>query len=225
MARPREFDVEQVLDRAADVFRTRGYAATSVSDLEQATGVQRGSLYKAFGDKQGLYQQALSRYRARGVPVLDALSEAEPVLPAVRGFLLALATRGCTDPRRGCLVVTTVTERMADPASAAQVREQLAFMTSRLRAALQRAVVLGELAPDADVETSTHLLVTLVQGLRVMAMAGGDLDELTRVVDQALRVLPVPRLSAPEIRAEPHLHRAVIVERFFPYPMHREERV
>ena len=193
MARPREFEEDVVLDRAADTFRNRGYAGTSIADLEQATGVQRGSLYKAFGDKQGLYQQALRRYRTRGAERLAALHTADPVLPAIRQLLVDLAADGCQPPRRSCMVVAAATERGADATSAGQVQEQLEFMRAGLRDALERAVVLGEMSHDADTEGLALTLLALLQGLRVLAAARGDLEELLRVVDQTFAAFPLPQ--------------------------------
>ena len=79
MARPREFDEEEVLDRALDVFWRRGYGATSVEDLTAATGLGRGSLYAAFGDKETLFLTCLRRYHLRGQEVVSqALQQPDP---------------------------------------------------------------------------------------------------------------------------------------------------
>ncbi|NUR84214.1 MAG: helix-turn-helix transcriptional regulator, partial [Nonomuraea sp.] len=80
MARTREFDTDAAVERAMDVFWSRGYAATSIQDLVEATGVGRGSLYAAFGSKEGLYEAALLRYAARsGADRTRRLTRAAPV--------------------------------------------------------------------------------------------------------------------------------------------------
>ena len=73
MARPREFDESEVLDAAIAAFWRGGYAATSISDLQAATGLSRGSLYKAFGYKHGLFLAALDRYLRHGLLALDGV--------------------------------------------------------------------------------------------------------------------------------------------------------
>lgn len=191
MARPRTFDEDQVIDRAVQVFRRSGYAGTSISDLVAALGIERGSIYAAFGSKSGLYHRALERYRLDGLEQLDAALDAAPVLPALRDALIALATDGCDDPSAACLVVSATTERH-DVATTAQVRDQHQRLSRTLQTALARAIALGELTSDADVERLAAFLVTFVQGVRVMASADSHLDDLRRSVDVALTALPRP---------------------------------
>jgi TetR/AcrR family transcriptional repressor of nem operon len=94
MARVREFDTEAAVEAAMQVFWCRGYEATSVQDLVDATGVGRGSLYAAFGSKEGLYLAALDRYREQlAAPMLDAVRSGKPVRTVVRDVLLGSSTR------------------------------------------------------------------------------------------------------------------------------------
>ncbi len=76
MARPREFDRDQVVDRAVEVFWRQGFEATSIQDLVEATGLNRGSLYNTFGDKAGLFEAALERYMA-GAPTQPVVAAAD----------------------------------------------------------------------------------------------------------------------------------------------------
>ncbi len=78
MARPREFDLNQVLEKAMDVFWKQGYHATSISDLTEAMGLLRGSVYAAFGDKHQLFLAALERYMEKGLRVLEKIAATQP---------------------------------------------------------------------------------------------------------------------------------------------------
>src|SRR3954469_22395850 len=104
--RPREFDVDQALDRALRVFWRRGYEGATLPDLTKAMGINRPSLYAAFGSKEGLFRKALDRYAAGPAAyVREALNE--PTARAVAGRLLGGAIDLVTDRRnpRGCLLV------------------------------------------------------------------------------------------------------------------------
>src|SRR5690242_13414285 len=91
MARPREFDEQAVLDAAQRAFRTHGYAGTSLQQLTGATGLGKGSLYAAFGDKRGLYLRVLDDYARRSVAGAGSALERSPALDALREQLLTIA--------------------------------------------------------------------------------------------------------------------------------------
>jgi TetR/AcrR family transcriptional repressor of nem operon len=114
VGRPRTFDTATVLDAAVAIFWERGYEATSITDLERATGLSRSSIYQAFGDKRGLYHAALERYRTRWIePRLSAMAAPDAGRPEIRAYLTALARVFESDPAvamRGCLVVNGVSE-------------------------------------------------------------------------------------------------------------------
>ena len=118
MPRPKEFDPDVALDRAVDVFWSRGYGGTSIQHLVDALGVNRGSLYATFGDKHGLYLAALDRYRqSEVVQIVDLLEQPGPVKRVVRrpfdAVVLSVAEgRG----GRGCLVCNAAVEQAADDA-------------------------------------------------------------------------------------------------------------
>ncbi|MGH8708277.1 MAG: TetR/AcrR family transcriptional regulator, partial [Burkholderiales bacterium] len=105
MARPREFDADQVLERATRVFWARGYERTSLDDLCAATGLNRSSLYGTFGDKRALYLQSLSRYEAGSVERIRQAFDGKPVREGLRDFLAGLVDAIVEGPgRRGCFV-------------------------------------------------------------------------------------------------------------------------
>ncbi len=112
MARPREFDVADALQDALEVFWRKGYEATSMQDLVAAMGIQKASLYAAFGDKHALYRAALRRYQQATLDELAThLAKAASPLAAIRGFVDEVATHAAgKDGRRGCFCVNASSE-------------------------------------------------------------------------------------------------------------------
>lgn len=192
VARTREFDTDAAVEAAIGVFWSKGYAATSIQDLVEATGIGRGSLYAAFGSKEGLYEAALTRYAERSSADIAArLDSAAPIREVLRDVLIALVEATVTDPgRRGCLITNTVTERLpADPVAGRVAGGALDRNATAFTAVLRRARERGELPPDADVTAMADLLVTTIQGLRVQGKAGADRRRLVAVVELTLSVL------------------------------------
>src|SRR5262249_22759309 len=105
MARPREFDPDEALARAMDAFWAKGYEGTSLADLVAATGLNKASLYAAFGDKRRLYLAAIERYEREGIDKTIArlrdAADPEAAIAAVFDSVIAAVARG---DRRGCLV-------------------------------------------------------------------------------------------------------------------------
>ncbi|MDT0345388.1 TetR/AcrR family transcriptional regulator [Streptomyces litchfieldiae] len=191
MGRSKEFDPDATLRSALELFWRQGYEATSMQDLVDHLGINRGSIYATWGSKHELYLRALDRYRQdRGDEALDLLGRSGPALPAVREFVLAYVTEACTDPdRKGCLVTNTATERLPGDAQAGR-RVESAFgeLEAALTGALLRARSQGELAADADPRALARFLVTFVQGVRVVGKTE-DARRLQDAADQALRLL------------------------------------
>ena len=192
MARPREFDEQEVLDRALEVFWARGYEGASVADLTAATGLARASLYGAFGDKEGLYERALARYLER----LDGLERMLADAPSARAGLRALfqAWIGHVCPARGprgCFLQLSAS--LGPPESAVAGR-----LVRRTSEALERAVAgllargqrAGELAGSIDPPALARVLVILLQGLTAAARMGRPRRELEAAVEDALRLVP-----------------------------------
>lgn len=192
--RPREFDEREVVDAAKELFWTRGYVATSVSDLVDELGLQRGSLYGAFGDKHGLFLRALARYVEDSRLWLADLEQG-PVLPALRALLLGqlAAPRGAD--LRGCLLGNTAVEvERDDEAARALVHQGLGAFEEALRAALERAHESGEL-PPGDSGAQARMLLAFVQGLHVIARAEPTPSRLVDAVDTVLAALGPPEAT------------------------------
>jgi TetR/AcrR family transcriptional repressor of nem operon len=173
--RPREFDLDRTIERAMQIFWTRGYQGTSLPDLLEATRLSRGSLYAAFGDKHGLFLLALDRYIAQALKRLDdELTSGQKALQGLTACLDGYVAR--TDGaagKRGCLVVATAMELAADDQ---EVSRRIAFffgaMEARLVNALKRAQKEGDLLKSVNPVAASHMLVCFLEGLRVVRKTG-----------------------------------------------------
>ena len=160
-----------------NVFWSSGYHGTSLPDLLEATRLSRGSLYAAFGDKHGLFLQALDRYIADALTRLDLeLDARKSAMRGLRDCLAGYIARTSNGAgKRGCLVVATAMELAAhDPEVASRIRRFFEVMQSRLTAALIRAKAEGELAEDVEPLPVARLLICLFEGMRVVGKTGQE---------------------------------------------------
>jgi AcrR family transcriptional regulator len=190
--RPREFDVQQALDRALDVFWSKGYEGASLQDLTGAMGINRPSLYAAFGSKEELFNRVLDRY-AEGPAsyVREALAEATARAAAER-LLAGTVDLLCKQRRsRGCLMVHGA---LACGDAAEPVRHELAARRAASDAAIrkrfERALADGDLPAGSRPGDLARFLVTVIRGMAVQAAGGARRADLRRVADIALRAWP-----------------------------------
>jgi AcrR family transcriptional regulator len=190
--RPRTFDVDDALDIALKVFWKKGYEGTSIDDLTQAIGINRPSLYCAFGNKEQLFRKALDRYLGEAAALYsDAISQ--PTARAVAERYLRGMADSLTDPEHppGCLAVQGALScgEAADP-----IRRELsarrAAAEARLRERFERAQAEGDLAPDDEPADLARYLATVSQGMAVQAAGGASREDLRRVAETALRAWP-----------------------------------
>ena len=188
MARPREFDVDEALDRATQVFWTRGYEGTSVQDLVDALGVNRASLYAAFGDKAQLFAAVIERYGelVNGV-VSQTLAPPAAGAEAVRAWFKALIA-AATDPRgpKGCLLINALTGGSPPAELYDRVIAGVRSSTDRLQEALARD---PELSRRENLRTLARFFAAEGHGFAVLARAGVRRQELEAAAEVALRVL------------------------------------
>ncbi len=187
-----QFDEAAVVAAALEVFWRHGYAAASIQQLTEATGLSRSSLYQRFQDKDGLFREALAAYTAR---VLQRAGAAA-VASTARGRLEALLREFLPKEGRarrppGCLLARSCAE-MADllPAGRALVLDGLGRQRAILVALLREAIANGELAPDADVDALSWHFLGVSQALLNLPQAGAKPDELRRMVDVAMAAWP-----------------------------------
>jgi TetR/AcrR family transcriptional regulator, transcriptional repressor for nem operon len=170
--RPRSFDVEAVVERAMDVFWSRGYHATALPDLLRATKLSRGSLYAAFGDKHSLFLRALDRYIADSLARMDAEFDPrrEPI-EGLRAYLAGYVDRmSGANGRRGCLLVATAMELAGQDAEVGRrIASFFKTMEARVADALSRAKAAGKLADGVEPSSAARILICFLWGLRVVA--------------------------------------------------------
>jgi len=191
MARPREFDETQALKGAMLAFWQQGYAATSLSELEEATGLKRQSLYNAFGDKKELYVKSIDLYREQTYGVLAPLRDECAGIDAIRAVtekLLGLQEEmGCA----GCLVVKAAFDRQTDDeAIVSAVRRASSCMRQHFERVLIRAKERGELSRDADPSALADYLFTVLNGLSALAQTGASKTQVRSALELGFDALP-----------------------------------
>jgi TetR/AcrR family transcriptional repressor of nem operon len=190
--RPLEFDPDEALGAAVEVFWTKGYEATSLSDLLDAMSLSKSSLYQAFGSKQRLFERCLARYADDLSAAMRArLDEATSARRFIEETFRAVA-RTAEQPAgsRGCLVANSASELgQRDPSLAAPVADGLARFSGVFRRAVERAQAAGEIPAEADPRTLATYLVACMNGLRTMIKAGASRRAAKDVVSLMLRAL------------------------------------
>ena len=191
MARPREFDADTVLESATRVFWTRGFDNTSLDDLCEATGLNRSSLYAAFGAKRDLYLSALARYEDGSSARIAAALDGKPIRKGVKAFLDALIDSIVAGPgRRGCFIGNCAAElARLDRGAAARVRRSLARIEAAFRDGLAGAQARGELPPGSNSAVLARFLTASIQGLRLVGKANPDRAALNDIARTILRCL------------------------------------
>lgn len=191
MARPREFDERAVLDAAEHTFRTHGYAGTSLQDLMGATGLGKGSLYAAFGDKRGLYLRVLDDYARRGVAGVGEALDGPRAIDALREHLLAGARSSTAGP--SCLLASSTAELAGVDADVGErVEDAFRQLEAAYTSAVVRAQNEGDVDPDADAAALGGLLLAVARGLEALGHAGMPEASLVRTADAAIAGLPRP---------------------------------
>jgi AcrR family transcriptional regulator len=198
VGRPREFDVEEALSAALKVFWRKGYDGASLSDLTEAMGITRPSLYCAFGNKEALFKKALDLYEREKLAFVDQALAAPTARQAIEAFLYNACELYAENPDApGCMAVNSVLNCQGSASEA--VKQELIDrgidVQARLRARLERAKAEGELG-EVDPAALAAYVVTLVQGIAVQAGLGVDRKTLKQVVATALQAAPAGRKSA-----------------------------
>lgn len=192
MARPREFEPEEALEKAMLQFWAKGYHDTSIRDLTARTGVNQYGLYGVFKNKLGLYLAALDHYRDQvTAEVLAELNRPGP--PAERiaaSFHLLVQRMQTKDGPVGCLIANAAVEVAPDNAAAAdRVRAHMALLQTAFRERLERAKAEGQLAGDKDCAALGAFFATTAYSLGLLLRAGCTQAALDSHIHTALETL------------------------------------
>ena len=195
MGRPRAFCADTALNRALEVFWRKGYEGASMNDLTEAMGINKPSLYAAFGNKEELFRKALDRYTQEKIAYFSDAEQAETAYVVARRLLFG-AVDMLTDPCHpvGCLVTKGA---MTCGDEAPSVKDKISHIKTdyenRMHSRLERARAEGDLPADADPVLLTQFLTTLIQGMSHQVIHGATREQLRQVAATALLAWPTRR--------------------------------
>ncbi|WP_419798461.1 MAG: TetR/AcrR family transcriptional regulator [Terasakiella sp.] len=192
MARPRSFDKETVLTQVMTLFWEKGYGATSMMDIQNATGLKPGSLYDCFGDKHQLFLDAIGHYRNTVVRQrLNKLVSPGPARPRLEEFFNDLIEFSLGEGRKlGCLMSNSAVEMsQVDPQIKDLVQDNLVEIAQAFCDVVRDGQISGEFKTEEAAEDIARFLVSTVQGLRVLAKSSTSKETLTTTTRLALKIL------------------------------------
>src|ERR1700738_1411473 len=191
--RPRAYQPEVALGKALDLFRKDGFAATSLDDLSAATGMNRPSLYGAFGDKRELYIKSYARYRADArAAMVDIFREELPIrkrLARIYAVALDVYLSGEAGPRGCFTVMTAASEAVFDPEIGAMVLEGFSELDRAFAACFRIARKQGELPETVDPVVLAQLASAPIHTIAIRARARVPRKELEAIVKGAIEVM------------------------------------
>ncbi len=191
--RPRAYEPDVALGKALGLFRKEGFAATSLDDLSAATGMNRPSLYGAFGDKRELYIKSYRRYREDARAAMAEIFRGDvPIrkrLQRIYAAALDIYLSGETGPLGCFTVMTAASEAVADPDIRAMVLEGLSELDKAFASAFRRAKEAGELPEGADPAVLAQLASATIHTIAIRARARVPRKELEAIVKGAIDVM------------------------------------
>lgn len=190
--RPREFEMDEALDKAIQIFCQRGYHGTSIAELGEAMGLTAGSIYKAFKDKRAVFLAAFDRQASmRGAQLagaIDAATTGRDKLQRTLAFYASLSHGA--EGQHGCLVVSTAVELAAfDEEVAERAVNSLQRREKLLRKLVQLGQADGSIPPHVDSQATAKFMLCLLQGLRVVGKTAPSRASMVSAVEVAMKVL------------------------------------
>ena len=190
MARPREFDRAEALNKAMAVFWLKGYAATSTADLLEAMQIGRQSMYDTFGDKHALYLEALRQYNESSVGELLRSLQTGTALEGLANMLFTFASRPEKDNAKGCMGVNAVCEFGQGDAEVNALRDASSKMLNKaVEQVLHDAVAAGEMRADTNIADAVAFIASTLSGMKVSAKAGARPATLHAIARLAINAL------------------------------------
>ena len=185
--RPREFDTDEALAHALRLFWQKGYEGASLTDLTEAMGITRPSLYAAFGNKEALFRQALDLYERDKLAYIREAMAAPTARGVAETLLLGAVDVATGGECRGCMgVIASVACQSVEPSIRDHVNARTEFAKQLIVERMQRAIDAGEFSLPVDATAITRYLLALMQGISVQAQSGASREELVQVVESAL---------------------------------------
>ncbi len=191
MARLREFDTDEVMEAIINAFWDRGYEATSLADLMTVTGLQKGSIYKAFGDKRSLFLQALQSYLDRNYSLMRQVLDNPDPESAISAWLRLLSSiSAAPDASKGCFAVNSMLEMAPhDP----DVAKMLEYQYARIGKLLELVIVQGQKAgvfrQDLFAQQLRQMLLVIANGILASGRATFLKTDLLDVAESVLAAL------------------------------------
>ncbi len=190
--RPREFDLNEALDKATQVFCERGYYATSIADLTSGMGLASGSVYKAFKDKRAVFLATFDRYIAvRDAQLKAAINQGNNGRERVQRVVdfYSASSQG-PEGRRGCLVINCAAELATfDEEIALRVTTSLNRSEALLTELICQGQTDGSIPVSIDSQSTARSMLCLLQGMRIVGKTGRSKKEMQAVADMALKLL------------------------------------
>jgi TetR/AcrR family transcriptional repressor of nem operon len=195
MARPREFDRDEALGIALQVFMKQGYRATTTDDLRTAMKIGRQSLYDTFGDKHALYLEAFQRYNTLSIEsFIGSLVKGASAPTALVRALTSFANSPGGELELGCLGINATCEfGRSDPDVAELIDASASTFSASFSGVLSKGRARGELRSDMDERKAAAFLVCTLAGMKVSARAGATRKELNDIAEMAVQSLVPPR--------------------------------
>lgn len=187
----KQFDVDETLRKAGDLFWTQGYQATSMSDLLATMGIQKGSFYNAYGSKHEVYLRALEQYVETVSEDARRLVDGKSPLESLRAHLESIH-QSCLGPagHRGCMVLNCALElAYDDPQAQSIVGRALARHEAVLRDLIHAGQRVGEIDAGVEVEPTVKSLMSMIMGMRIYSRSGSDPDAVKILAEQAIRLV------------------------------------
>lgn len=200
MARPSKFDRNEALDIVTETIRIDGYEKASVKALSERLGISRSSFYNAFGSRQELFTEVVTRY-AVTAPDAELYGEVSgPILPILHRVLRKICHVRTTDGNgRGCIIVNSISELCPAPdGPAAMLNDMATGSTERIAELLRIARTQGEIDDAADVHVLALAVQNLMIGLNVLSKVQRSEDDLWRLAEMTLKGLGLypPKLAS-----------------------------
>ena len=192
MPRVKQFNENEVLTRAMNLFWRNGYSATSVEDLVQHLGINRASLYSTFGDKENLFKKSLALYRENNTAGLKEFFKSEPNVKEgfLKLFQMSIEESVQDKDQKGCFVVNTTTELIpGDETINAALEENKRIFTSLFLEYLKSGELQDQIRKGKDLQSIATLLFIIYNGLKVVSKIKPDKEELNASIEEALKLL------------------------------------